>query len=129
MKIQFAAVLKDRRGNDILDEDKTGLTLATVCAVVLDTIYQDEANEGYKPKLRRSELIERITQAEKTLMPLDLLDSDIEMLKERIGKRNLSPQVTAQAIRLLDTPGLEAGPAEVAGLLATPVPETGATAD
>ena len=36
MKIQFAAVLKDRRGNDILDEDKTGLTLATVCCVASD---------------------------------------------------------------------------------------------
>lgn len=115
MKNQFAAPIKDRFGQELKDVDlersvpgqppiMKPLTLGDICCNVLDMTFQDEANEGLKPKLRRGELMEKITQAERTLTPLELLDADRELLKERIGKRGFSTTLTVQAVRLLDTP-------------------------
>lgn len=115
MKIQFAATIKDRNGEALKEVDEAKSTVgkppvmkvvtlgALVCAV-LDTVFQDEANEGLKPKLRRAELVDKISEAEASVTPFELLDADREMIKERIGKRNYPPTLTAQAVRLLETP-------------------------
>lgn len=104
MRIQFAAVIKDRNGEDVMDSVlKKPITLAAICCGVLDITFQDEANEGLKAKLRRAELMEKISEAEKTLQPLDLLDADREMLKERVAKRpDLSVSIVANVAKLLD---------------------------
>ncbi len=114
MKIQFATRVKDRFGNDIQEPDMQkpteigqppsmkSITLGDICCSVLDAVFQDEANEGLKPKLRRAELIAKITASEKSISPMEILDADREMIKERIGKRNYSVTMTASAVRLLD---------------------------
>lgn len=110
MKLQFAVTLKDRHGEDFTEtdpKDKTkdrAITLGEVCCSVLDFAFQDEAQEGLKPKLRRAEIIDKITVAEKAATPLELLDADVDMLKDRIGKRNFPASLTAAAARLLDAP-------------------------
>lgn len=112
MKIQFAVVLKDRHGVDFTEPDPIkstigqppvmkAISLGDICCAVLDVAFQDENTEGLKPKLRRAELLEKISAADKSLTPLELLDADIEMLKERIGKRNFPPSMTLAAVRLL----------------------------
>jgi hypothetical protein len=113
MKIQFAATLKDRHGKEITEPNiaaveigkppqQKPITLADICCASLDAVYQDEMQEGLKPKIRRMELIEKITEAEKTLLPLELLDVDRDMIKERIAKRGYSVTWTVAAARLLD---------------------------
>lgn len=113
MKIQFAAVLKDRHGKEITEPNiaaveigkppqQKPITLGDLCCAALDAVYQDEMQEGLKPKLRRMEIIDRITEAEKTMAPLELLDADRDMIKERIAKRGYSVQWTISAVRLLD---------------------------
>lgn len=113
MRLQFATVLKDRHGEDFTEtdpKDKTKerpVTLGEVCVSVLDMVFQDESSEGLKPKLRRAELVDKITAAEKSATPLELLEADVDMIKERIGKRNFPPSLTAAAARLLDAPKSE----------------------
>jgi hypothetical protein len=113
MKIQFAAVIKDRHGREVSEPDQTKLeigkapvmkpiTLADIACAALDAVFQDEAQEGIKPKLRRAELIDKITEAENSLLPLELLDADRDMIKERIAKRGYSVMLTVAALRLLD---------------------------
>jgi hypothetical protein len=77
MKIQFAANLKDRHGPELTEPDvaksvvgqpmatKT-ISLGDICCAVLDQVFQDEATEGLKPKLRRAELIDKITATEES---------------------------------------------------------------
>jgi hypothetical protein len=108
MKIQFGAILKDRHGKDMAELDTTTqppkvtfVTLGAVCCTVLDSAFQDEANEGTSPKMRRFEIMKRITEAEASLEPLELLDADVEMIKQRIGKRNFTVWMTGAAIAAL----------------------------
>jgi exoribonuclease II len=113
MKVSFDVILKDRRGTDFFEVDPVKsapgqppvtkpVTLGDVVVAVLDQVFQDEATEGVKPKLRRGELIDRVTAAEDKGEPLELLDADRDMLKERIAKRGMPVMLTVAALRALD---------------------------
>jgi hypothetical protein len=115
MQIQFAAVPKDRLGEDFTEPDiarkvpgqtpaMKKITLGALCCAVLDMAFPDEQHEGLKPKLRRAELMDKITAAENAAAPLDLLDADVDMLKERLAKRNFPTGLTVAAVRLLESP-------------------------
>jgi hypothetical protein len=112
MKIQFAAFLKNRLGEDVQERDLTNpekmkkISLADLCCALLDMQMPDDASDP-KGKVRRWELIQAITKAERDLAPLDLLDSDIEMLKDRFLKSAFSASVAGCAIKMLETPALE----------------------
>lgn len=112
LPIQFAAPIKDRYGKTFQVQDHEmsepgkppamrPITLGAACCSVLDVVFEGEANEGLRPKMRRVELIERIIEAENSSKPLDLLEADRDMLKERLAK-HYSPFFTVYAARLLD---------------------------
>lgn len=117
MKIQFTSGLKDRLGQELKEVDPVKstpgntvlkpVTLGELAVGVLDSVFQDEATEGLKPKLRRAELIDKITEAERTRIPLELLDADRDLIKDRLARRNYPTHMTVAAVKLMDTPALE----------------------
>jgi hypothetical protein len=112
MKIQFNQTFTTRAGVEYKDQGATkGMTLGELSVAVLDLTFEDETKEGFKPKLRRAELGDKIAEAEKANQPLELLNADRDMLKERIGKRNFPSHLTAQLVKALDA-GVEEQKAE-----------------
>jgi hypothetical protein len=116
MKIQFAATLKDRHGEDITEPDRKdkskerAITLSDVCCAVLDAVFEDEARgQDPKEKARKWKLMLAITEAEKSLSPLDLPSEDIALLKARLGKSAYPATVSGGAMEMLER-GIE--PAE-----------------
>jgi len=111
MRIQFGATIKNRLGEDLLEFDQRNpekprkVTLGDVCCMVLDQQMQEDKNP--KDKMRRGDLIEQISEADESLVPLNLLESDREMIKDRILRSNLSASVSRYAVRLLDTEAME----------------------
>lgn len=104
MKIQFAVALKDRFGEPLREPDPRNLpqfrnvTLGDVCCAVLDMNLQGEEP---KEKVRRWELIREITKAEQSLQPLDMLESDVEMIRQRMFRSSFSATVCGGAVELL----------------------------
>lgn len=122
MKIQFGNYLKNRLGDDLEEMDQSGkmkkISLGDICCAVLDQQIGGDDRDP-KDKLRRWDLIRAITQADHSLVPLEMLESDFEMLKERILKSGFSASVCGSAVSLL-VPAIElhderqADPAKVA---------------
>lgn len=106
MKIQFAIPLRDRFGKNIeqpilvpgQEPALKSVTLGDLCCMVLDVQQQ---SDDAKLKVRRWELIQAITEAEKTFAPLEVLESDVEMMKDRILKSNFNASVCGSAVALL----------------------------
>jgi len=105
MKIQFGAILKDRRGKDMAELDATqqppAVTKITLAAISFAALDLADPNEGLGPKLRRAEIMSKIAAAESSLEPLELLDADVALIKDRIGKCNFTTSLTAAAIDAL----------------------------
>jgi hypothetical protein len=119
VKIQFAVVLKNRLGEEIIEPAPGGgqktVSLGDICSHVLDMSLQDDI-PTLTDKMRRWELIRKITEADKSLKPLELLDADIEMIKTRLGKHpTLSVSVMGYAIGLLSQSALEMGEDHASG--------------
>ena len=109
MRVQFAQPLRGRRGNDIKEPAAGGglrsITLGDICYFVLDTQFEDDKESSQK--LRRFELMVAITQAEDSLTPMTMLDSDLAMIKDRLLRSNLSASIVGCAHAMLSTPALE----------------------
>lgn len=104
MRIQFGAYIKNRFGEDFHEVDpRTGqlkrISLGDVCCAVLDAQMSNDSDA--KDKVRRWELIKAITKAEKELRPLEVLDSDLETIKDRLLKSSFSASVCGCAMQLL----------------------------
>jgi hypothetical protein len=81
VKVNFSVVLKDRHGNNIEELYRDGkpqpVTLGDICCDVLDVPQQGQQEEI----IRRGKLIMAITNAKE---PLAVLDSDAQMIKDRV---------------------------------------------
>lgn len=111
MRIQFAAPIKNRHGEDVMEQDVRHdpprlkkLSLGDICCAVLDATLTDDKDP--KDKVRRWDLIQAITKADHSLTPLEVLESDISMIKDRLFKSNLSASICGCAVKLL-SPALE----------------------
>jgi hypothetical protein len=84
VKIDFSVVLKDWHGNNIEELDRAGkprpVTLGDMCCDVLD-VHMQQDQGARKQILRRFDLIRAITNAKE---PLEVLDSDAQMIKDRL---------------------------------------------
>lgn len=108
MKLQFAAALKDRHGEDITEPDPKNkglkaITLGQVACAVLDAPFESDKNEGIKEKMRKWDLMRKITEAEADVSPLDLPQEDIVFLKERICKAPYPTTLAGAAMVALET--------------------------
>lgn len=109
MKLQFAVNLTDRHGHDITETDpkekgrEKPVSLGQLCCAVLDAPFESDRNEGIKEKMRKWDLMKKITDAEKELSPLDLPIEDITFLKERICKAPYPTTLAGAAMVALET--------------------------
>jgi len=99
--IQFATLIKDRDGADIID-DGAPLTLARACIAALDAILQADQGEGLKPKLHRGRLIDEISRAAKAYSLLQLEAEDIKVIKDRIALVAWPASIVRSVCLLLD---------------------------
>lgn len=107
MKIQFAEKIKTRFGDDLREPDMRNpgafktITLADICCAALDAnLFEGDG----KNKIRRWEMIQAITAAEREASLLELSESDVLMIKERLLQSAFSASITGCAIKLLEPP-------------------------
>lgn len=95
-KVNFCQVLHDRKGEPFEERDPKlstrdtpvmrPVTLGMLSVSALEAVLEGDPKEKLTEKLRRWDLIRAITKSEVECGPVELLDTDIGALKERIGK-------------------------------------------
>ena len=95
-KVNFCQVLYDRKGEPFEERDPKlstrenpvmrPITLGTLGVNALEAVLEGDPKEKLTEKLRRWDLIRAITRSEEEFGPVELLDTDVVMLRERIGK-------------------------------------------
>jgi hypothetical protein len=103
-EIQFAAVLRDSKGEEMLEPGVNGhlFTLGRACEIALDASLESDQKEGLKPKLKRGRMIEEIVQATIEGKPLAFDSSEIELLKARIAATFATASFVRRLCLMLD---------------------------
>lgn len=104
-KINFAAPIKDWDGEEIKVPGKAQgelvtLTLGEAARNALNFSQQGEGALSYEEAVRRGTLACQIRDAEKSMLPLDVDEKDVVLIRERMPKIYM-PLVVARAAGLL----------------------------
>jgi hypothetical protein len=115
VKYQFAQDLKDRHGQPFIEPIRgsvgkfRNLTFGDMTCAALD---MPTSSAGPKDKARYFELIVMITAAEKSIQPLELMETDVDAIKERVAAMVDWPTTLYGAVMgLLGAPMTETAPA------------------
>jgi hypothetical protein len=96
MKIDFATVLRDKKGEPMKAEDEKEVTLGNVAETALLASFQDEAL-----KLEGSEKVKRFKIAMKIDGVTDMTPEEVVKIKELVGKA-FGPLIVGRAYEILD---------------------------
>lgn len=91
MRVKFSAVLKDRHGKEITEGSPAAPVKVTLGDMACATLDAPQAGDTPADKARNWELMCKITAAQKSTAPIELLDADVKMIEERLGKMQALP--------------------------------------
>ena len=92
MKINVAAVLKDLKGEEMMNPDKTPVLLKQIMVNSLTALGPDDKNVSGDEKYKRWKLAQKIEAADGEM---DLKVEDITMIKKLIGQHYMTVAVGA----------------------------------